>query len=189
VACSEDHALGWTQMSIGLDGYTLTGVLHAAIVASGRLSDALEGDAPLRLASGRLVRLDAGVAQDVTGIALPLDDLCLAVAAPDTAIPGHLAWHALILRAGPWRIEGAMPTMPGFDPGRALARPQGTFVLLRDVRIGLPGQPGAEDTVPYGWVNRYVVDRVEADIDLGFFFPGAEAAAKPVVPAPTAQPV
>jgi hypothetical protein len=175
-------------MSIGLDGYTLTGVLHAAVVASGQLSDAIEGESPLRLVSGRLVRLDAGVAEDVTGQALPLDDLCLAVAAPDTAIPGHLAWHALVLTSGPWHIEGAMPTMPGFDPGRALARPQGMFVLLRDVRIGLSGQPGAEDSVPYGWVNRYVVDRVEADIDLGFFFPGAEGAAKAAAPAAAAPP-
>ena len=94
-----------------------------------------------------------------------------------------LAWHDLILTAGPWHIEGAMPTMPGFDPGRALARPQGTFVLLRDVHIGLAGAPGAEDVVLYGWVNRYVVDRVEADIDLGFFFPGAEGAAKAPEPA------
>ncbi len=27
------------------------------------------------------------------------------------------------------------------------------------------------------WVNRYVVERVEADIELGFFFPGAESRA------------
>ncbi len=166
-------------MSIGLDGYTMSGLLHAAFDAAGRLSDALESETTLRLVSGRLVSLDAGVAEDVSGMALPVDDLCLVVAAPETAIPGHLAWHDLVLTAGPWHIEGAMPTMPGFDPGRALARPQGPFVLLRDVRIGLDGQPGAEDTVPYGWVNRYVVDRVEADIDLGFFFPGAEGASKP----------
>ncbi len=166
-------------MSIGLDGYTMTGVLHAAVDTAGRLSDALEGETTLRLVSGRLVRLDGGVADDVGGMALQVDDLCLAVATPETVIPGHLAWHDLVLTAGPWHIEGAMPTMPGFDPGRALARPQGNFVLLRDVRIGLAGRPGAEDTVPYGWVNRYVVDRVEADIDLGFFFPGAEGAAKP----------
>ena len=168
-------------MTIGLDGYTMSGLLHAAFEAAGRLSDALESETTLRLVSGRLVRLDAGVAQDVTGTSLAVDDICLAVAAPETAIPGHLAWHDLVLTAGPWHIEGAMPTMPGFDPGRALARPQGTFVLLRDVRIGLAGQPGAEDSVPYGWINRYVVDRVEADIDLGFFFPGAEGAAKPAV--------
>ncbi len=25
------------------------------------------------------------------------------------------------------------------------------------------------------WVNRYVVERVESDLELGFFFPGAES--------------
>ncbi len=45
-------------------------------------------------------------------------------------MPVHPAWHDVILRAGPYLITGQMPTMPGFDPARALARPTGTFVLL-----------------------------------------------------------
>ena len=44
------------------------------------------------------------------------------------------------LDVGPYRVTGQMPTMPGFDPGRALARPTGEFVLLRDVRIS-PRRP------------------------------------------------
>jgi hypothetical protein len=68
-----------------------------------------------------------------------------------------------------------MPTMPGFDPGRALARPTGEFVLLRDVRIALRGDvDGPSMALPSAFVNRYVVDRVAADLMLGFFFPGAE---------------
>ncbi|MFI5262804.1 MAG: hypothetical protein ACHQZR_09655 [Candidatus Limnocylindrales bacterium] len=167
-------------MGIGLDGYTMAGVLHAAFDAPGRLVDALEGDEPLQLTDGRLVRLDSGAVQDVRGVRLMLDDLCLAAAAADTVIPGHLQWHELRLIAGPWRVTGAMPTMFGFDPGRALARPQGAFVLLRDVSVGLAANPDAEDALPYAWVNRYVVDRVEADIDLGFFFPGAEGASRAI---------
>ncbi len=113
---------------------------------------------------------------DIPGTALSLDDLCVAVAAPDTNIPGHMAWHSLILHTGPWRVLGDMPTMPGFDPGRALARPTGTFVLLRDVRIGLPDRADAEDGHPFAWINRYVVERVEADLELTLFFPGATSA-------------
>ena len=66
--------------------------------------------------------------------------------------------------------------MPGFDPGRALARPTGEFVLLRDARIGLVDRARrpARSTAARLLVNRYVVDRVEADLMLGFFFPGAE---------------
>lgn len=165
-------------MAIGLDGYTATGVLHGAIAAPGRLVDALEGAPALALESGRLVRLDGGPPEDVAGAALSLDDLCVAVAAPDTSVPGHMAWHALELAAGPWRVRGEMPTMPGFDPGRALARPTGTFVLLRDVRIGLPDRTDAQDFHPYAWINRYVVERVEADLELTVFFPGAASELK-----------
>jgi hypothetical protein len=75
--------------------------------------------------------------------------------------------------------------MPGFDPGRALARPTGTFVLLRDVRIGLLERPDSgTDSHPQGLVNRYAVDAVEADLMLGFFFPGARIS----VDAPAAGP-
>jgi hypothetical protein len=65
--------------------------------------------------------------------------------------------------------------MPGFDPGRALARPTGEFVLLRDVRIALGRDAdGPAVAQAAAVVNRYVVDRVTADLMLGFFFPGAE---------------
>ena len=61
------------------------------------------------------------------------------------------------------------------DPGRALARPTGEFVLLRDVRIALVGDTqGSSVNQPAAFVNRYVVDRVAADLMLGFYFPGAE---------------
>ena len=67
--------------------------------------------------------------------------------------------------------------MPGFDPGRALARPTGEFVLLRDARLALIDLPDAgEASAPEVLVNRYTVDRVEADMMLGFFFPGAKMA-------------
>jgi hypothetical protein len=89
-------------------------------------------------------------------------------------VPGHAQWHSIDLDTGPYRIEGELSTMPGFDPGRALARPTGQFVLLRDVRITLLGQPDAGEAMcDHALVNRYTVDRIAADIMLGFFFPGA----------------
>jgi len=88
--------------------------------------------------------------------------------------PVHAQWHDVELDAGPYRLRGEMPTLPGFDPGRALARPTGEFVLLRDARIELIGQPDAgEASCLEILVNRYTVDRVRADLMLGFFFPGA----------------
>jgi hypothetical protein len=81
--------------------------------------------------------------------------------------------------------------MPGFDPGRALARPTGEFVQLRDVSVGLVADDADGLHRPVALVNRYVVDRVEADLMLGFFFPGAEMIASQVeapamfIPAPS----
>ena len=40
--------------------------------------------------------------------------------------------------------------MPGFDPGRALARPTGEFVFLRDARICLVDQPDAGEATARG---------------------------------------
>jgi hypothetical protein len=80
--------------------------------------------------------------------------------------------------------------MPGFDPGRALTRPTGSFVLLRDVAIRLLDQDDAgESNHGHALVNRYNVDAVEADIMLGFFFPGARMMGEPpVTPEPTTGP-
>ena len=88
--------------------------------------------------------------------------------------PVHAQWHSIELDTGPYLVQGEMPTMPGFDPGRALARPTGEFVFLRDARIRLIGRDDAgEASAARLLVNRYTVDRVAADLMLGFFFPGA----------------
>ena len=64
--------------------------------------------------------------------------------------------------------------MPGFDPGRALTRPSGEFLLLRDVRLSVRERPEAGVAVgDHALVNRYAVERIRADLMLGFFFPGA----------------
>jgi len=98
------------------------------------------------------------------------------VAPADTQIIVHPAWHEVALLCGPYLVSGRMPTMPGFDPARALARPTGSFVLLDSVTLSLAARPNS-GTIEHGvaWVNRYVVERVESDLELGFFFPGAES--------------
>jgi len=103
------------------------------------------------------------------------DDLVVVVGDDDHIVPVHAVWHAVHLQAGPYRIEGELPTMPGFDPGRALTRPTGEFVLLRDVRMELLERPElGVVAVGHALVNRYAVERVDADMMLAFFFPGAE---------------
>ena len=64
--------------------------------------------------------------------------------------------------------------MPGFDPGRALTRPSGEFLLLRDVRLSVRARPEAGVALgDHALINRYAVERIRADLMLGFFFPGA----------------
>jgi hypothetical protein len=80
----------------------------------------------------------------------------------------------VLLDAGPYLLEGELATMPGFDPGRSLARPSGEFVLLRDVRLSIRDRPEAGVSLgDHALVNRYAVERIRADLMLGFFFPGA----------------
>ena len=98
----------------------------------------------------------------------------IAVGDDEPSIPVHASWHALRLVAPPYVIDGRDADAAGLRPGRALARPTGEFVLLRDVRLAVGDDPGcARPLAPLALVNRYVVERVAADLMLGFFFPGA----------------
>ena len=102
-------------------------------------------------------------------VKLPVDDLLLLVSDELDDVPGHAQWHTIDLDAGPYRIEGELSTMPGFDPGRALARPSGQFVLLRDVRITLLSEPtGGDVRCAHALVNRYTVDRIAAALGKEF---------------------
>jgi hypothetical protein len=168
------RSAGVPAMPIHVDAYTVEGVASGVLARSGYLRDALEiaGDLPLE----RVVWLaiDAAAARPAGAVTLPVDDVLIAVADDDPSIPVHASWHALRLEVGPYIVEGEMPTLPGYDPGRALTRPSGEFVMLRDVRLARLGDPeGAVPLAHHALINRYAVDRVEADIMLGFYFPGA----------------
>jgi hypothetical protein len=161
-------------MPIRLEAYTLSGIVTGTVAWPAHLRDALETNAELQVEHAAFVPLD-GRAPSAGGTRpLVVDDVVLAV--PDEPMPGpvHAAWHAIAIEAGPYRIEAELATLPGFDPERALARPSGMFVVVRDVRVSLPAIPEV-GTVCHeqGLVNRYAVDAIESDLMLGFFFPGA----------------
>ena len=104
--------------------------------------------------------------------------MLVAVGDDDPGSPVHATWHRIRLEVGPYEVEGEMPTLPGFDPGRALTRPTGEFVLLKDVRIAPRGGgdaavSGGAPVGHHALVNRYGVESVACDLMLGFFFPGA----------------
>ena len=143
-------------MSIAVEAYTAGGIITGALATPLRLRDVLE--------EGQVIPIGAGVAPD---------DI-LAIVDNDPSIPVHASWHRITVEVGPYRIEGDFSTLPGFDPGRALTRPSGTFVHLRDAVVQLRDRPAAgSNSHAHLLVNRYSVESVDADIMLGFFFPGA----------------
>ncbi len=165
-------------MPIRFEAYTSEGVRRGVVDGEARLGDIIEVEREVRVTSGHLAPLNGSlpVADPPGGIPLATDDLFVVVAPADTPVIVHPAWHDVRLIAGPYLVTGRMPTMPGFDPARALARPTGSFVLLDHVELALAQDPDG-GSIEHGlaWVNRYVVERVESDLELGFFFPGAES--------------
>jgi hypothetical protein len=184
-------------MPISVDAYTVGGVASGVPSRPGHLREMLEQDGQLMLQHVQWRPLD-GKTQPAGDVTIASDDILIATTDEDTSIPVHAQWHAIRLELGPYVVEGEMPTMPGFDPGRALTRPTGEFVLLRDVRLGRrSADEAAQADQPIGHhalINRYVVETVSADLMLGFFFPGAvmisseEDPSTPVNPTTPARP-
>lgn len=162
-------------MPIRVEIYAVDGVAIAAVTQDGSLREIVEDGHELLLERATWHPLDGSPAREVGDLRLAPDDIHVAASDGAEDGPVHAQWHDVTVDLGPYHVTGQMPTMPGFDPGRALARPTGEFVLLRDVEVALLGRDEA-GTVHQrsALVNRYVVDRVEADLMLGFFFPGAE---------------
>jgi hypothetical protein len=161
-------------MTIRVDAYTAGGRASGLMARPGHLRDALEASGELSLERVAWQAIGSLTVSPVGDVTMAADDVLVAVADEEAPGPVHAQWHSIALDLGPYHVDGELPTLPGYDPGRALARPTGEFVLLRDVRLTLEG-----NTVPgtpighHAWVNRYGVDRVRADIMLGFYFPGA----------------
>ena len=157
-----------------VNAYTSGGMTSGTLAHPGSLRDALEASNGLPLDGATWQPLEAVTAQSLGSLVIPIDDVLIAVADDDAEGPVHSAWHHVRLESGPYTVEGDLATMPGFDPGRALTRPSGEFVMLRDVRLSVRERPEAGvATGDHALVNRYTVERIQADLMLGFFFPGA----------------
>jgi hypothetical protein len=156
-----------------IEAFTAGGIASGAVQPPWSTRDDLESEQPVDLDGTTWYPLAGGEAEPRGHVHLEPDDL-LVLCSDEQDLPIHSAWHPVELDLGPYRITGELPTLPGFDPGRALSRPGGPFVLIRDVRVELLARPDAGRIErPHAFVNRYAVERVAADIDLGHFFPGA----------------
>ncbi|MEO8208827.1 MAG: hypothetical protein ABI598_07305 [Chloroflexota bacterium] len=160
-----------------IEAYAATGIVRGAVVEPIMVGTSPEAARPIAVEEATWHPLGTGADEDRGHVRLPIDDV-LILWADEHDLPIHARWNPVELEIGPYRLTAELPTQPGFDPGRALSRPGGPFILLRDVRIGLVGDPGAGQIErAHALVNRYAAERVVADIDLGYYFPGAVFAA------------
>jgi hypothetical protein len=161
-------------MAIRVDAYTIGGMASGTMSRVGSLREALAAAEGLTLEATVWQPVDEQSPRPAGTVVIPVDDILFAIADDEPDPPVHAAWHHVLIDSGPYTLEGDLATMPGFDPGRSLARPSGGFVLLRDVRLSLLDYPEAGVSVgDHALVNRYAVERIQADLMLGFFFPGA----------------
>jgi hypothetical protein len=171
--CSGERTVSFHVGSLRVQLYTNEGIASGVLADVSRFKDHLEASDTIVLHGTRWQPLSGG-SESPGQVGILVDDVVIAVAAEESHGPVHATWHPIRLEAGPYAIKGELATMPGFDPGRALTRPSGSFVVLRDVAISLLAQPDLGEVVHgEALINRYDVDLVDADLMLGFFFPGA----------------
>jgi hypothetical protein len=152
--------------------FTPTGVV-AGIMSRTDLVQQPDLRSPVPVDKARWYPLDGSKPEHRGTVLVPPDDV-LVVYVPEPEMTLHATWYSIVIEIGPYRVRGRMPTPVGFDPNRALARPGGAFVALREASVELMNRLDAgiaeRSTVH---VSRYAVERVESALMLGFFFPGA----------------
>ncbi|HVA87533.1 MAG TPA: hypothetical protein VNF73_14600 [Candidatus Saccharimonadales bacterium] len=161
-------------MAASVECYTRDARIVGTVGVDGRLIDLLGMSTAIVLENCVTMPLGTTARHLEPRQSIEVDDLLLVVAR-GTVTPAHAAWHSLSVLVGPYVIRGELPSLPGFDPNRALARPGGSFILLGNVCIEAhAAQLGLErEEHAFAWVNRYAVEAIESDLELGFFFPGA----------------
>lgn len=177
-------------MAIRVEIYTSGGMASGVLARTGPLRDVLASGERLEVERSLWQGLEDLAPRPTGTLVIAVDDIIFALADEQPEPPVHATWHHVTLDAGPYRLEGELATLPGFDPGRSLARPTGEFVLLREVRVGLEANPEAGvSAADHALVNRYTVEWIRADLMLGFFFPGAAVATAEAVAIPINPPV
>jgi len=170
--------------------FTPTGVV-AGITPKPGLVQQPDLRSPVPVEKTRWYPIDGSKPEHRGEVLVPPDDV-LIVHAPEAEITIHATWFAITLEIGPYRVRGRMPTPPGFDPKRALARPGGAFVGIHDATIQLMTRRDAgvaERSIVH--VSRYAVESVESlliDEPLADEPVATEPAAEaPVADEPTAE--
>jgi len=171
-------------MTTAFQAYMDHGLLSGTVLTAGPLSELLELVDSLVVDEPVIRSLAGGPDVPIERSLVHIDELFLIVAPPGTRAPAEASWHPITLICGPYRVAAMLPTKAGFDPERSAIRPGGTFVMLGQAVVSVTGSSAAgQAEVELAWVNRYVVESYEAELDLGSFFPGARRA-RPAVGGP-----
>jgi hypothetical protein len=123
-----------------------------------------------------LAELEAGNAERSPTGSVGSDQIMIVALPRDPDAPQvHKVHYPVTLTVGPYTVSGDLTMFPGFDPARALTRPTSDFIDIHDASVRI-ATPGGEMEQPYDEiaVNRFAVERIVADIDMTFWFPGAE---------------
>lgn len=157
-----------------LELYTPTGVLAGQTAGVPLTEDGPDLESPLTMSDARWYPLDGGRPVNRGDVLVAPDEILLVVT-DEHEMTVHMSWYAITLVVGPYRVTASIGMMPGFDPERALARPGGTYIPLREATIELLGRSDvAPAERPHIAVNRYVVEHCDCSLMLGFHFPGAQ---------------
>jgi hypothetical protein len=159
--------------------YTPTGVVAGVTARVPLSTEGPDLSEPLAIGDARWYPLDGGKPTNRGDVRLQPDEILLLVTdEPDMTV--HMNLYAITLEVGPYRVSASIAMLPGFDPDRALTRPGGSFIPLRDATIELLGRPEiAPAERVHIHVNRYAVERVTSSLILRFYFPGAQFATAP----------
>lgn len=164
------------DVMVDVEIFTPAGVLSGLAAGMPLTEGGPDLTTALPITAGTWYPLDGATSQDRVDAQVAPDDILVIVTPPDPVFV-HMTWFAVTLDIGPYRVAGELATQPGFDPSRALARPGGIYIPLREARIELLAAPGAGTADrPHVHVNRYAVDRVVSTLMLGHYFPGATLA-------------
>jgi hypothetical protein len=167
-------------MSVPLEAFLADLYLAATFEgAPEELRRLLDTGALVRLTDVTLVALAdlaAGAAERSAVGSVSADEILLASLPPEpVTLSIHRVPYPLEIWLGPYHVTGVMSILPGFDPGRALTRPASYFLDVTDAEVHIETAGGGLDQ-PYELlsVNRFAVERAKSEIDVTFWFPGAE---------------
>lgn len=153
--------------------FTPNGVIAGLTPRLPLVGDGPTLEEPLPLERARWYPVDGSAPSHLGSITVTPDDV-LVVVVPEPDVVIHQTWYDIELEVGPYHLRGRLGTPPGFDPDRALSRPGGSFVPLRDAVITLRDRAGTGAAErAHVKVNRFAVEGVASTLMLGFHFPGA----------------